>query len=536
LTICLVKYTHAPNVGVNIFQGGLQMTNYREILRLHAQGISGRSIAVSCSCSRNTVSKVLKRAEEINVGWPLDASTTNGELHKLFFPDVKSPNSRRQPDCEYIHKELAKSGVTLSLLWDEYCGQCQQNNEIPLMYTQFCNYYRKYAHTTKATMHIHRKPGERIEVDWAGQTAAIIDNITGEIIPAYVFVGVLSSSQYSYVEAFLSQNMESWINAHVHMYQFFSGATRVLIPDNLKTGVDKVSWYTPVINRTYQEMAEHYGTAVIPARVRSPKDKPNAEGTVKIVSTWIVSALRNEQFFSLHELNRSIRKKLRDYNSKPFQKKEGCRLSVFLEEEKALLIPLPATPYELATWKIATVQYNYCISVEKMHYSVPYEYIKHKVDVRLTQNVIEVFYNNHRICSHPRLNGRPGQYSVLSEHMPENHKKYGEWNAERFISWAERVGPNTTITIKAILSSHKVEQQGYRSCMSLLKLGDKYSVARLETACKKALTYTPKPSFQNIKTILSTGQDKMEGQDNQSQTTSPSTHGFTRGADYYGRK
>ncbi|WP_330613218.1 IS21 family transposase [Alkaliphilus hydrothermalis] len=431
---------------------------------------------------------------------------------------------------------MAKSGVTLSLLWNEYCEQCRLSNEIPLMYSQFCRYYRKYASTQKATMHIRRKPGEQMEVDWAGQTAQIIDRNTGEAIQASIFVAVLSCSQYAYVEAFTSQNQESWIQAHVNTYKFFGGVTRILIPDNLKTGVDKVSWYTPTINKTYHEMAEHYSTAVIPARVRKPKDEPNVEGVVGIISTWIIAALRNQQFFSLRELNEAIQDKLYEFNSKPFQKKTGSRLSLFLEEEKSALMPLPATPYELAFWKTATVQFNYHISVEKMHYSVPYEYIKHKVDVRMTRNVVEVFFNSHRIASHVRRYGKVGQYSTVVEHMPEYHRSYTTWNSERFISWANGIGPNTAIAVKAILSSHKIEQQGYKSCMGLLKLADKYSVTRVEAACKKALSYTPRPGYKSIQTILKTGQDKVtEEKDPISNTNeNTATFGFTRGARYYG--
>jgi len=248
------------------------MTNYREILRLHSLGVSGRSIAASCACSRNTVSKVLKRAQELNVTWPLKEGISDSELHQILFPEVTQPSSRKRPDYDYIHKEMAKSGVTLSLLWNEYCETCRLSKEIPLQYSQFCYHYQQYTHKTKATMHIHRKPGEQLEVDWAGQTASLVDSDTGEIINAFIFVGVLSSSQYAYVEAFLSQNQECWIAAHANMYKFFGGVTRILIPDNLKTGVEKSSWDSPTINRIYQEMAEHYGTAVIPARVRRPKD------------------------------------------------------------------------------------------------------------------------------------------------------------------------------------------------------------------------------------------------------------------------
>ncbi|WP_253187005.1 IS21 family transposase [Paenibacillus sp. GP183] len=250
------------------------MTPYREILRLHSQGISQRNIAASCVCSRNTISKIIQRAEEIGLAWSPENEMTDGEMRQRLFTEAAPPPSRKYPDYEYIHKEMAKSGVTLSLLWSEYCEGCRTSHEIPLMYSQFCHHYQQYTQKTKATMRILRKPGEQLEVDWAGQTASIIDRDSGEMIDVYVFLGVLSYSQYAYVEAFASQNQESWITAHVHMYSFFSGATRMLIPDNLKTGVEKASWYSPVINKTYHEMAEHYSTAVIPARVRKPKDYP----------------------------------------------------------------------------------------------------------------------------------------------------------------------------------------------------------------------------------------------------------------------
>jgi transposase len=250
------------------------MTGYREILRLSAKGISQRSIAKSCECSRNTVARILTQAQQQKVEWDMVRDLTDGEMYNKLFPNQIRSGLRKVPDCEYIHREMAKSGVTLSLLWNEYCEQCRINKEIPFKYTQYCYYYRQFVLTTKATMHITRKPGEQIEVDWAGQTAAVIDRDTGEIIPTNIFVAVLPCSQYAYVEAFLRQDMECWIAAHVNTFQFFGGVTRILTPDNLKTGVDQVSWYTPVINKTYHEMAEHYGTAVIPARVRMPKDYP----------------------------------------------------------------------------------------------------------------------------------------------------------------------------------------------------------------------------------------------------------------------
>ena len=263
----------------------------------------------------------------------------------------------------------------------------------------------------------------------------------------------MTYSQYAYVEAFLDMKQKSWITSHVHMYEFFGGVARILVPDNCKTAVvHNGGWKDQQINETYREMAEHYGTAIIPARIRTPKDKPNAEGTVGNISTWITAALRNEQFFSLAELNRAIREKLERFNQKLFQKKEGSRLSLFLEDEKPLLAPLPASRFELSDWKTATVQFNYHISVDGMLYSVPYEYIKKKVDVKVTDTTIEIFYNHNRIASHRRLKGRLGQYSTVTEHMPEDHQKYLEWNGDRFRKWAERIGINTHTVVNPKLT------------------------------------------------------------------------------------
>ena len=362
-----------------------------------------------------------------------------------------------------------------------------------------------------------------------------VDPDTGEIIKAYIFVGVMTYSQYAYVEACMDMKQKSWINAHIHMYEYFGGVARILVPDNCKTAVVHNGGFKgQQINETYQEMAEHYGTAIIPARVRPPKDKPNAEGTVGNISTWITAALRNEQFFSPAELNRAIRDKLELFNQRLFQKKEGSRRSLFLGEEKPLLAPLPAARFELSDWKTATVQFNYHISVDGMLYSVPYEYIKKKVDVKVTDTTIEIFYNHNRIASHRRLKGRTGQYSTVTEHMPEDHQKYLEWNGDRFRKWAERIGINTYTAVNAVLTSKGVEQQTYRSCMGLLKLAEKYSDALLEAACKKALSYTASPSYKSIKNILVTGSDKLASKTTDTKTTQKA-RGITRGADYYRR-
>lgn len=511
------------------------MTEYREVLRLRSLGFNNSQIATSMGLSRPTVIGIVQRSMSQGLDWQAAEGLSDRELSEKLFPSESGKPGYKIPDNEWIHREMAKPGVTLQLLWFEYSDRCRESGEIPYQLTQFKKYYREYVVKSKATMHIHRKPGEIMEVDWAGQTAELVDSDTGKTIPAYVFVTVLPYSGYSYVEAFLSQDQEAWIAAHVNAYNFFAGATRILVPDNLKTGVVKNTRTEIVLNKAYQEMAEHYGTAIIPARVRAPKDKATVEGTVGIVSTWILAAIRDQRFFALRELNDVIREKLHIFNHKPFQKKDGSRASLFAEE-RAFLLPLPTKAFELSAWKIATVQYNYHVGVDGQHYSVPFEYIKHKVDVRLTRNTVEIFFEGSRVCSHVRLYGQQGQYSTTEAHMPPNHQQYIQWNGERFRNWAAKIGSNTQAVVETILTGYKIEQQGYRACMALLRLSNQYSAERLESACAKALLYTPSPSYKSIQTILKSGQDALAKEKNDLPSPNNSEFGFTRGADYYGRR
>ena len=510
------------------------MTRYREILRLHSQGISSRNIAASLKCSRNTIRVVIARASEEGIIWPLSDAVTDRVLEQTLFGMRSKHQAYKKPDMEYLHQELAKSNVTLTLLWNEYLEQCRMENSRPLMYSAFCYQYHQFAAKYKATLHIEHKPGERMEVDWAGSTATLTDRNTKKPMLVYVFVAVLPCSGYAYAEGFLNRSQENWINAHVHAYEFFGGVARLLIPDNLKTGVEKADWYNPIINKSYREMAEFYGAAVIPTGVRKPKEKASVERAVGILSTWMLAALRNQQFFTLEELNEAMWLKLADFNSRPFQKRPGSRESAFAEE-LPFLMPLPLNPFELSSWKTSIVQLNYHIAVDKINYSVPYEYIKHQVDVRLTQNMVEVFYKDKRIASHKRLYGHSGQYSTVLEHMPEKHRQYTQWNAERFLRWA--IGPYAEKTVKAIIASQKVEQQSYKTCIALLKLADAYSAIRLERACEKALSYHACPSFRNIKAILKTGSDKPTGGLCGEPPAKPeqdlNRHAFSRGAAYF---
>ena len=448
------------------------MTNYREILRLNSLGLNKTQIAEACCCSRTTVITVLRQAETGGVTYPLPESISDKELAEKLYPSVPDKPTYKMPDYEYVHKELQHSGVTLKLLWLEYCEKCRETGELPYQSTQFNKYYSDYVVKNNATMHLNHKPGEIM---------------------------------------------------------------RILQCDNLKTGVITHGKSEIVLNKAYNEMAEHYGTAILPCRVRAPKDKAMVEGTVGVISNFILGALRNRRFLSLNELNIAIFERLETLNHTPFQKREGSRSSEF-ETERPFLMHLPTRPFELSEWKIATVAPNYHISVDKQNYSVPYEYIKQKVDVRITKSTIEVFFGGNRICSHPRLYGRLNQYSTVEAHMPQNHQQYVQWNGERFCKWASKIGPNTKTVVSAILGGYKVEQQGYKACMGILKLADKYSSERLESACRKALSFTPRPSLKNIQAILSSGQDKAEDIPDEDKSSS-SQYGFTRGAEYYaGRK
>ncbi len=506
------------------------MTNYREILRLKSLGINNSQIADGMMLSRQTVITALQRAVAQELDWQSAESLSDRELTSRLFPNGNDSASYQTPDYAYVYKEMTKPGMTQQLLWMEYCDQCRGTGKIPYQLTQFKKHYREYLTTAKATMHINRKPGETMEVDWAGQTAHLVNSDTGELMDAYVFVAALPYSGYAYAEAFLSQAQEAWITAHVNAYSYFGGVARILVPDNLKTGVIKNTKSEIVLNKSYHELSEHYGTAILPARVKTPKDKATVEGAVGNVSSYILAAIRNEKFFSLSELNESIKDRLHDFNHKPFQKKDGSRATWFAEERTSLM-PLPLNPFELSEWKVATVAFNYHIGVDEQFYSVPFEYIKRKVDVRLTHSIVEIFFEGTRICSHIRLYGRRGQYSAQEAHMPPNHQQYIQWNGDRFRKWAAKIGDNSAAVVEAILIGYKVEQQGYRACMALLKLSDQYSSERLEAACGKALSYTPRPNYKVVQSILKSGQDKLLQET--ATPTEPSEYGFTRGADYY---
>ena len=509
------------------------MVKYREILRLRSLGYTQRQTAASARCSRDTIREVTRLAEEHGLAWPLDPEVTDHALHSLFYPERANLSNRKEPDYQYIHNELAKDNVTISLLWSEYCESCYAEGATPYMSTQFYDKYRKWARLAKATMRIRHKPGNAVMVDWAGSTLELHDPITGETEEAYLFVAALPCSFYAYVEPCLDMQSESWIACHVNMYSYFGGVTRLTVPDNLKVGISKNTRYDTILNRSYSEMADYYDTGIVPARVDRPRDKSAAEGTVKHTSTWIIAALRNRKFLSMNELKAAVSEKLEEFNTKDFQKREGSRRVAFLNEEKHFLKPLPTSPYEPAAWSKTTVQRDYLITDGKNKFSVPFDLIGEKIDIRITRNTIEAFFHGARVASHPRPGKRLHGPITIPEHMPENHRKYLSYNDDDFLSWAATVGAGALSVVKYFLESGKVSEQGYKACASLTKLTSRYGHERVETACSRVLAYTGQPSIRSISTILKNRQDTV-APDSGSQTPgSGRGRGITRGAEYF---
>ncbi|WIV11090.1 IS21 family transposase [Proteiniborus sp. MB09-C3] len=391
------------------------MMQYRRILELHFKETTQRTISSSVSHSRQTVSDVIKKAKQLGLV-ELTDDMTNQWLEGFLFPGKQAIAKGYFPiDWEEVHRELQKKNITLKLLHREYSQIARDSNKIPYAYRTFCRHYGVYAKKYKLTMPTRHKPGEIMEVDWAGDTLSIKDRSTGEKPTVYVFVATLPHSQLFYAEGFFNMTSQSWLIAHIHAFEYFNGVAEVLVPDNLKTGVNKAVRGESILNEAYRELANYYGATIVPARVKSPKDKPSVEGSVGYISRQIIASLRYYQCFSLVDLNTKILEEVDKLNDEPFQKRDGSRRSVFSEEEKTKLILLRYPRYQLSKWRTAKVQLNYHIQVNRMYYYVPYEYVQSQVDVRITKDLIEVYFKDMRIASHKILLGEIGQYSTFNQ-------------------------------------------------------------------------------------------------------------------------
>ncbi len=511
-------------------QERLTMRKIREILRLKWElKLSERVIARSCCISRSTVAEYVRRAEAAGLKWPLPEDQSDNQLFELLYPKTQqlTPKATTLPDWEKVHLELRKKGVTLSLLWVEYLEKYPEGYG----YSQFCLLYRNWAKKIKPTMRLDHKAGEKAFVDYTGPTMPVINTTTGEIQEAEIFVMVLGASSYTYVEAQWHQDLPNWTGGHVRGYKFFGGVTEVVVPDNLRAAVSHPSHYDPEINPTYQDMAEHYGVAVVPARAFRPRDKSKGEVGVQNVERWILARLRNQKFFSLMELNKAIRELLEDFNNRKMEHLGKSRRELFELVDKPALKPLPATPYEFALWKKAKIGIDYHVEYDGHYYSVAHHLYPADVFIRATEKTVEIFLNGAQVSLHPRSHHQGG-HSTLKEHMPSDHRFYSEWSPERFIHWAEKIGPNTARIVQTVLESRMHPEQAYRACLGILGFARKYTPARLESACRYALANEIN-SYRGVKNILVNQIDQLNSLEDMSQPSLQSPHTNIRGKDYY---
>jgi transposase len=488
-----------------------------------------REISRSLSISPATASNYINAVREADLSYSRIAGMDEEELKRIIKGDKSGDkqSSRPQPNWEEIYGELKKKGVTLQLLWEEY----KQVYPDGYQSTQFCDHYRKWKGKLNPSLRQTHKAGEKMFVDYAGQTVPVTDRYSGRIRQAEIFVAALGASNYTYSEATWSQSLSNWIDSHIHTFEYFGGVTRITVPDNIRTGISKACRYEPDINPTYHDMAIHYGTVIIPTRVRKPKDKAKVENAVLVVERWILAALRNRTFFSLEELNRAIVELLVKLNNRPFKKLPGSRSSWFEEIDRPALLPLPQDRYVLAEWKQAKVNIDYHVELLRHYYSVPYQLIHETLRIRYTTHTVEIFHKNKRIASH-RRDDSPGRHTTCAEHMPNSHQKYLEWSPSRIIRWGKTVGSSTARLMETIMDSREHPEQGYRSCMGIMRLGKPYSKERLEAACARAIVIGA-TSYRSVRSILEKGLDKLPLPGSEEEPTAPVHHQNIRGTDYY---
>lgn len=505
----------------------LTVKKIKEVIRLkYEAGLSNRTIAGACKVSNSTVGEYLARAEAAGLVWPL-ADMGEEELYTRLFPEgkaIKQQAERPMPDWEKVKKEQKQKGVTLRLLWQEY----KEEHPTGYQYSQFCEHYQRWRKSiAEPKMRKEHRGGEEMEVDYAGLKLSMTDPESGEIIPVSVFVATLPASNYIYAEAQLSQNQRNWNNGHVRAFEYFGGVVKIVIPDNLKTGVTKPNYYEPGINLAYQELAEYYQFAVLPTRVKKPKDKGKAENGVQNVERWVIAPLRNRQFFFISEIHQAVGEQLEKLNTRVMQGRGRTRRQEFEEIDLPNLRPLPEKPYEYAERKTATVHIDYHVEFDNHLYSVPYTLIHQKVDIRATDTMVEIFHQGKVAAIHPRKCSR-GRYSTLKDHMPDNHRFMNEINSERLIEWSKKIGPHTSALVEATLQSRPYPQQAYRTCLGMLSLAKKQNHTNMETACQNLLEARVF-SYKALQLEL----DFLQTRTPLQPIESLPTHANIRGAEYY---
>ena len=509
----------------------LPMRKIKEVLRLKYEcGLSAREIARSCNVARSTVADYLMKAQAAGLSWAEAAALTDTEIEERLFPAKPVPSSvkRPEPDYEHIYHELRtyrKFNLTLIQLWLEY----KEEHPDGYQYSQFCDRYRRWKGKLDYYMRQEHRYGEKAFIDFS-DGLSIVDPATGELTLTQLFLAVWGASNYTYAEATLSQTLPEWIGSHRRALEYFGCAPRMLVPDNLKSGVAKACKYEPELNPTYADMAEHYGCAVVPARPRKARDKAKVEVGVLIAKRWILAVLRKRTFYSLAELNTAIRECLERLNTRPMRRLGKSRRELFEALERPSALPLPAHPYEYAEWLKARVGFNYHVDVDDHSYSVPYKLLHERLDIRLTATTIEAFYKGERVAAHARSYVK-GDYTTLKEHMPPEHRAYAEWNPSRFTSWAAKTGAATARVVEKVLASRAYPEQAYKACMGIIHLSRHYEPERVEVAAERALKYNA-CSYRSMKAILAAGLDRQDNRGNGGQMGLP-LHQNIRGKEYY---
>jgi transposase len=504
------------------------MRQIRQILRLHLEaGLSMRECSRVLGLSKSSAGKVVVLARAAGVDWALAQTLSDAELEaRLFRPPVPRSSKQLEPDFAWVHQELKRPGVTLQLLWEEY----QQSYENAFKYTSFCIKYRAWAATLKRSMRQVHTAGERLFVDYAGQTVPLVDQATGEIRHAQVFVAVLGASNYTYACATATQTAQDWVASIIRALEFIGGVPKLIVPDQPRALIARPDRYEPGLGRLAEEFAAHYDVAVLPARPAKPRDKPKVEVGVLIVERWILARLRNRTFFRLGELNLAIHNLLQDLNLRPFKKLPGCRMEAFMRLDQPLLRALPATALQICRFGRARVNIDYHIELDGHYYSVPHRLVGSEVELRISRQTVEVFERQQRVAVHP-LSTRKGLHSTHPDHMPASHRAHREWTPAKLIAWGERIGAATGELVRWQMEHRRHPEQGYRACLGLQRLARQYDHARLEAACARAMALRS-PTYRSVKDILANGLDGQPLPATPSSTAMP-VHENVRGPDYY---
>jgi len=506
----------------------LSMRKIREVLRLkHALGMSYRKISEATGVGKTRAAEYVRRAEASGIRWPVPEGLDDAELDRRLFPVARaSLQARPAIDWPAMQNELKRRGVTLALLWQEYLAE-QPNG---YSYTRFCELHKGWKRTISATMRQTHLAGEKLFVDWAGDTIGVIDPATGEEHRARIFVAALGASNYTYAEARWTETLPDWIGAHVNALAAIGGVMQALVPDNLKAGITKPSRYEPGINRTYQDLADHYGCVVLPTRIVKPRDKAKVEVAVQIVERFVLAKLRNQTFFSLAELNAAIGDCVTAINAKVMRRVGKSRAELPETLERPALKPLPGEPYAYAEWKRARVAPDYHIEIADHFYSVPSKLIREIVEARFTSATVEIFHKGVRIASHA-FSAVRNRHTTITGHMPSAHRRYAEWTPAKMMDQAANIGPATVALVEAIMKAKPHPEQGFRSCLGILSLVKSWGPARVEAACRRG-NDVGSTTYGSIASILKHGLDKAYAQE-ATPDAPPLRHGNIRGSNYY---